>query len=519
MANHGQRGERLPGDWECRCGRFCYAARALCSVCSRHYNTRVGEVPLLPGQVKCANDGCREVVHADRQGDCLFCGRYTPVPAAPYRQHHRQQRAQQDPLAYWRGLSGFQQDEQFGRLERWIVRVLRALPAEDLHFGNRRGPVPYLLRTGGGLVHCLRLRQLESWFIGPQGEVERRLLRQTSNEGEPRVGFAGAPFDGVFELVLFELEAAYRDHVLRATQQGAQAAPAAPGPRGPCPGPGPDQQPKREPPVKAPPAHLFPQPPQPSFKPPPPHLRESTVRIEEVPPDADLQMAVRGDGRQTMEEVLWPRLVPPPPHAAQQRGPLVPVAKALPAGAGVPTSGATGQPPMGAPPHACDELQQTSGASPAETTGPQVPLEGACPAEAPQTSQLDQGAQMGDDQHLQHQQVWALPDAERPAALPGAAAAPQLLQQGQEQWASQPVEDAQVPSCLRTSWGAAGTGAAGTRASGSYPPSHGPAGGQGQQLARPRRPPSAEASVQTTPDDVPDLDQGEPHSGELLDLD
>ena len=176
MANHGQRGERLPGDWECRCGRYCYAARAVCSVCSRHYSTRVGEVPLLPGQVKCANDGCREVVHADRQGDCLFCGRYTPVPAAPYRQHQRQQRAQQDPLAYWRGLSSFQQDEQFGRLERWIVRVLRALPAEDLHFGNRRGPVPYLLRTGGGLVHCLRLRQLESWFIGPQGEVERLLL-------------------------------------------------------------------------------------------------------------------------------------------------------------------------------------------------------------------------------------------------------------------------------------------------------------------------------------------------------
>ena len=288
MANHGQRGERLPGDWECRCGRYCYAARAVCSVCSRHYSTRVGEVPLLPGQVKCANDGCREVVHADRQGDCLFCGRYTPVPAAPGRQHHRQQRAQQDPLAYWRGLSSFQQDEQFGRLERWIVRVLRALPAEDLHFGNRRGPVPYLLRTGGGLVHCLRLRQLESWFIGPQGEVERRLLRQTSNEGEPRVGFAGAPFDGVFELVLFELEAAYRDHVLRATQQGAQAAPVAPGAHGPCPGPGPSQQPKKEPPVKAPPAHLFPQPPQPSFKPPPPHLRETTVRIEEVPPDADL---------------------------------------------------------------------------------------------------------------------------------------------------------------------------------------------------------------------------------------
>ena len=126
---------------------------------------------------------------------------------------------------------------------------------------------------------------------------------------------------------------------------------------------------------------------------------------------------------------------------------------------------------------------------------------------------------MGDDQHQQLQQVWALPDAERPAAQPGVAAAPQLLQQGQEQWASQPVEDAQVPSCLRTSWGAAGTGAAGTWASGSYPPSHGPAGGQGQQLARPRRPPSAEASVQTMPDDVPDLDQGEPHSGELLDLD
>ena len=122
-------------------------------------------------------------------------------------------------------------------------------------------------------MRCLRLQQLEDWFIGPQGEVLRRLQQQAGNDGEPRVGFAGAPFDGIFELVLFELEAAYRDHVLRETQRGAQAAPAAPGPRGPCPGPGPDQQPKREPPVKAPPAHLFPQPGKPSFKPPPPHLR------------------------------------------------------------------------------------------------------------------------------------------------------------------------------------------------------------------------------------------------------
>ena len=269
MANNGQRDHRMrmPGDWECRCGHYNYAARAWCPECGSHYDARVREVPLLPGQVKCSNAGCREVVHANRHGDCRFCGRFTPVPpAAPRWQPQQPQRAQQDPLAFWRGLSGVQRDEQFERLLRWLVRVLRSFAAEDLHFRGRRGPVPYLLRTGGGLVRCLRLQQLEDWFIGPQGEVLRRLQQQAGNDGEPRVGFAGAPFDGGYELVLFELEVAYRDRVLRELQQGAQGAPPAPGPQGQMPGPGPDQQPDQgEPPVKAPPAHLFPQPGQPSF--------------------------------------------------------------------------------------------------------------------------------------------------------------------------------------------------------------------------------------------------------------
>ena len=84
---------------------------------------------------------------------------------------------------------------------------------------------------------------------------------------------------------------------------------------------------------------------------------------------------------------------------------------------------------------------------------------------------------------------------------------------------SVPAEGAQEPSSLCTPWGVVGTGAAGTRAAGGYPPAHGPAGGHGQQLARPWRPQCAEASVQTEPDDEPDLDQGGPQSGELLDLD